>query len=294
MKKSIWLLGIALCHVFGVFETSLRVELPPAAATDCEHAGYNFSSGLIPQHSIVYQDDRAPKWKKNWDLAREFFQLNKYDQALAEYEQLLRRKNNVSQARLEYIILLMRSKQWAKARRELAVLIAQEPERPEHQFVQAEIVSGIGELNNAERLYAQLYQQQKDKNCCEVDLAEILSGYISILERLKKTDALLSFMEELITLRPQDYALQKKTASVAMRAGMHQKAVYILLNLRKSLPEDKEVVEELSRIYNKLGKKGETFKGWRQIVTPDKESLEYKKKSSVYMKRLSGFAVHIS
>ena len=182
----------------------------------CEHSELNLSSEVIPKNSIRYRDSRSPAWKANWDQGRKLFRQKKYAQAEKEYELLLLQKKNIAQARWEYVFILMQQKQWRKAETELAVLIARNPHRPDYLLAKAKITLETGDLNIAAAIFDRLYRQQRGMNTCREDLTLILSGYIAVLEKMKKFDTLLPLMEELKILQPPGYTIRKKAATIAM------------------------------------------------------------------------------
>jgi len=235
---------------------------------------FSANAAQIPDHFITYQDDPGPEWKKIWDQARRLYARKKYGQAQVQYELLLASKDNVDQARWEYVTILMCRRQWQKADAELALLISHDPDRPEYQMARAEIVLGSGDFRQAVTLYAPLYQQQCAGTVSAEDKARTLSGYIAALEGLGRTSSLIPLLEQLVRLRPEDYALKKKTADIALRIGQSRRALAILRSLEQGNPEDVEVLRGLARVLTALDNSREAAAYWQQIIGLDGESRE--------------------
>ncbi len=245
MKKSVYLFLTAVC---------VLPMLPlPLAAVECGQTRFNFNSAQVPAHPIIYQDKRAPEWKENWDQARKLYQQKKYDRARLQYELLLARKDTIEQARWEYVTILMQLKLWQKADNELSVLFAQAPNRPEFLLARAEIALASHDFAAAADCYARLYEQQRSVAACKEDRVRILSGYISALEGEGKIEELLPLLEELVVLKPADFALCKKTAAIAMAGSNPEKALQILTVLEKKNSDDYEVLQGIARIQAALG-----------------------------------------
>ena len=238
-------------------------------------------------HVITYQEGPAPEWKKIWDQAREFYGQKKYEQARAYYEQLLAQKDNVDQARWEYVTLLMCLKQWQKAGIELGVLISHDPRRPEYQLARAEIALGSGELHEAEKIYAPLYEQQCVVLGCTEGKSRILSGYITVLEELGEMDVLGPLLEELINLRPDDGAVQEKAAEIALKNKHPQRALFFLNKLAENEPDDSTIFQQIALIYESLGNTKEAAAYWQEVVGLDTHSRPANRKLIDYYHKLN-------
>ena len=253
----------------------LEIHLPSVLpAADCRQKVPSFSSGQVLGHFITYKDAPDPEWKKTWDQARKLYTQKKYGQAQIQYELLLAGKNNIDQARWEYVTILICRKQWQRAGVELAVLISHDPARPEYQLARAEVALGRGDFSSAVKLYAQLYAQQCAVGGCTGDKVRILSDYITALEGLGRITTLIPLMEQLVRLRPKDYALQKRIADTAMKIGQPEKALLILSNLEKDNPEDLEVLQGVARVQMSLGNSREAAAYWQKVVGLDGENRE--------------------
>jgi tetratricopeptide (TPR) repeat protein len=264
MKKSVYLFLTAV----------LLLPMLPSRLPAVECGQTRFNSVQVPGHPIIYQDKRAPEWKKNWDQARQLYQQKKYDQARVQYELLLARKNTIEQARWEYVTILMRLEEWQKAETELSVLFAQAPDRPEYLLARAEIALGSNDFAAAADCYARLYEQQQSIPVCKEDRIRILSGYISALEGAGKIEELLPLLEELVVLNPGDYALCKKTAAIAMAESDTDRALQILTDLEKKEPADYEVLQGIARIQEALGNTEMAARYWQQVIGLNSRSRE--------------------
>ena len=236
-----------------------------AAAVECNQSILDFNSGQVPGHFISYQDDLAPEWKKIWDQARSLYKQKKFRKAQVQYELLLAKKDNVDQARWEYVSTLICLEQWQKAEAELGLLISHDPDRAEYQLAGAEIVLGSADFSTAVKAYALLYEQCIVSGCND-DKDRILTGYIAALEGLGRIEVLSPLIEQLIRLRPDDYALQKRSADIAIKNGQPHRALAILRTLVQSNQEDPEVLQSLARIQMFLENRMEAASYWQQVV----------------------------
>jgi len=252
----------------------LMLFLPlSASGVECEQTVLNFGSGQVPSHFIIYQDDLAPEWKKIWDRARSLYKQKKFSQAQVQYELLLARKENVDQARWEYVSVLICLEQWQRAEAELGMLISHDPDRAEYQLAGAEIALASGDFSSAVKVYAPLYEQCIVSGCND-DTIRILTGYITTLEGLGRVEVLIPLMEQLIRLRPDDYALQKRSAEIAIKNGQPQRALLILRTLAQSNQEDPEVLQWLARIQMSQGNRMTAASYWQQVVGLNGECRE--------------------
>ncbi len=264
------------------------------SAVECGQTVPSFSFEQIPDHVTTYQDDPAPEWKKIWDQARRLYTLKKYGQAQVQYELLLANKDNVDQARWEYVTILICRKQWQRAETELAVLISHDPDRPEYQLAKAEVALGSGDLSSAVKVYAQLYEQQcAVSGCTDKDKVRILSGYIAALEGLGRVANLSPLMEQLVRLRPENYALRKRIADITMKIGQPERALVILSDLEKSNPEDFEVLQGLALVQMSLGNSREAAAYWQQVVGLNGESREAHEQLIEYYHGVGNWAMEL-
>ena len=244
------------------------------AAGQCDQTLQNYSFKKAPDHFISYQDELAPEWKKVWDQARLLYQQKKYGQARIQYELLLSRKDNIDQARWEYVSVLMCLHQWQKAGSELTVLIGNNPDRFEYMLARAEISLASKEFASAEDIYAVLYKQKSRIADCNSELIRILSGYISALEGTGKIKVLLPYIEHLMKLQPEDLALKKKAADIAIQTGQSKRALVLLRSLEENNPEDCEVLERLARVYELTEDYDTAATYWQRVVALDRENIE--------------------
>ncbi len=263
-----------LLYLFLSATLLLMLSLPlSVSSVECDQSVLNFGSGQVPGHFIVYQDDLVPEWKKIWDRARSLYKQKKFGQAQVQYELLLARKENVDQARWEYVSILMCLEQWQRAVAELGVLISHDPDRAEYQLAGAEIALGRGDFSSAVKVYAPLHEQCIVTGCND-DTIRILTGYIAALEGLGRVEVLMPLMEQLIRLRPDDYALQKRSADIAIKNDQPQRALVILGTLLQNNQEDPEVLQRVAWIQMSLGNRVEAASYWQQVVGLNGECRE--------------------
>jgi len=238
-------------------------------AIECERIVLDGGPESFADHVITYQKDPAPEWKKTWDQARESYGQGKYEQAQVYYEQLLAQKDNVDQARWEYVTILMCLNQWQKAGIELGVLISHDPKRPEYELARAEIALGSAELDEAVKIYRSLYEQQCVVLGCTEGKSRILSGYINVLEKLGEMDELAPLLEELIKLRPDDSAVLKKAAVIALKNNRPQKALFFFNKLAENIPDDSTTFQQIALIQESLGNIKKAAAYWQEVVGLD-------------------------
>jgi len=244
-------------------------------------------------HVTTYQENSAPKWKKIWDQARVLYGKGKYEQARIKYEQLLSRKDNIDQARWEYVTVLMAVKQWHKAAIELGRLSNDDPGRSEYELARAEIALGQGDFEEAIKIYKPRYDRCYATSDHTGDKADILIGYIAALEGLKKWDTLSPLLEELIRLRPDDSALQKKAAAIALKNNHHRRALLFLDRLAENNPDDSSIFQQMALIHESLGETERAAACWQEVVGLNADCRQAHEKLIKYYQKVGNKAMEL-
>ena len=271
----------------------LSVSFASPPVVECGRIVLDGGLESFADHVITYQEDQVPEWKKTWDQARKLYGRKKYEQARRYYEQLLAQKDTVDQARWEYVTLLMCLKQWQKAGIEIGVLISHDPKRLEYQLARAEIAFESGELHEAEKIYTSLYEQQCVVSGCTKGKAEILSGYINVLEELGKMDVLSPLLEELIRLRPDDGAVQKKAAEISLKNNHPHRALLFLNKLAENEPDDSTNFQQIALIHESLGNTKKAAAYWQEVVGLDPHSRPANRRLIDYYHKLNNVPMEL-
>jgi tetratricopeptide (TPR) repeat protein len=284
MLKKVHATGMGLS-----FAVLLQTTPVFCAPKTCDSVTTELSSAAsLPSHSIKYTDQSTQGWKTNWDRARMFFAKKKYALAQKQYEQLLQKKNNVELARWEFVNLLISIEKWERASTELAALLNAAPQRRDYQLAEAEILLGLGDAVAAEKRFADLYAYS-----CSTDAVRVLQGYITSLEKQKKTRQIIPLFEKLIKLTPEDLSLQKKYAEILYQTHQLNKAIFVLLQLTKKYPRDIDLLSKLAELYTARANKEQAAICWQQLIGIAPNNLKANRELVAYYKEAANASMQL-
>lgn len=224
----------------------------------------------VPDHEIEYEETLSPVWKKNWDIARELYRSSKFKEALIQYELLLSEKGNVNEARWEYVTILLYLERWQSAGEQLERLTAAEPDNMDYSLAQARVEVEIGRIDLAFKIYEQLYKASPG----DTWIVQVLEGLIMTLKLQQRGKESIPYLEQLITLQPDELELQMELAAFAIEQGQLGKAKKILNRLEQNRGYDRAVLLLLAYLQEKLGNFDAAAGYWQQLVSIDADNSE--------------------
>jgi len=174
--------------------------------------------GLTPSEVI-------PDWVARWELARCLTILKRYDEAIADYQILLKGKPELHKARLECAQALVWSDKKTEADTLLEKINASQLTLPE-QGALADLYVILKKYALAAPLYRTVLAATPEDHKTRLKLAEMLSW------EKKYAEALTEYMTLLKAL-PEDQQIRRTYALVLIWNGQHEAAIP---ELRKTLP----------------------------------------------------------
>jgi tetratricopeptide (TPR) repeat protein len=82
-------------------------------------------------------------------------------------------------------------------------------------------------------------------------------------------DELAPLLEELIKLRPDDSAVLKKAAEIALKNNHPQKALFFYSKLADNIPDDSTIFQQIALIQESLGNTKKAAAYWQEVVGLD-------------------------
>jgi tetratricopeptide (TPR) repeat protein len=233
---------------------------------------------LVPGHEIKYEETLSPDWKVNWDLARSLYRDKKYPEALVQYEILFTQKENIDEARWEYVTILMHLRRWDNAKGELEKLLATEPESISYRLAMAKVCMETGNLDGAVALYSQLHGQ----SISEAEKIPVLKGLVKAYElRGQKAEAAV-LLGQLVSLDPEDFALQLKQATLELELDNVIKAKELCNKLELLRPQDVAVLSLQAVLEDRLNSRNSAATYWQKVIGLDPDNAEAHSHLSTY------------
>lgn len=224
----------------------------------------------VPDHDISYEDTLSPAWKSSWDVARQLYREKKYREALIQYEILLNQKDSVEEARWEYTSILMRLQRWEQATAQLEKLLAHDKTNRNYLFGLADASIACGQADKALGIYSRLHESALN----EEETKRCLQGLVHGYEMQGNREAMLSPLEELLELEPDDTALQKKAAEVFVDLGYNSRAKALLASLEQHVPEDQDLIRLQARLHKKLGDRSGAVQYLQKLNFEDPDNFD--------------------
>lgn len=166
-----------------------------------------------------------PDWVARWELARCLAILKRYDEAIADYQILLKEKPELHKARLECAQVLFWNEKRAEADALLEKIDASQFTLPE-QGALADLYVILKKYALAAPLYRAVLAATPEDHKTRLKLAEMLSWEKKYAESLTEYTTLLKAL-------PADQQIRRKYALVLIWSGQHEAAIP---ELRKTLP----------------------------------------------------------
>ncbi len=249
----------------------LAVSLITVPAGHCGAVEVAAAESVVPDRDVRYADrETLPDWKKDWDRARRLCRQGRVDQALVQYEILLRKKPTIDEARWEYVALLMQRKQWPQAARSLDLLLGRHPDNRKFLAARARVYLAAGDAARAVRLYGQLYEEDPSGNFGR----QILEGYVKALGRSGNRQAQFLLLQQLLIRRPGDTTLLLEAARTALEINRPETAVDILRRANRPGPLQTDALRLLARTEEQLGRIGTAGRHWQELIALAPDDLQ--------------------
>lgn len=170
--------------------------------------------------------EEIPAWQARLELARLLSYDKRYQEALAEYEKVLKAKPEMTAARLEKAKVLAWMGESDKALASFQGL-SKEGLDDESRLALADIHLARKEYDKAEPLYAQFLANHPDDHAVRLRLADLLTWD-------KQYERAIGELEKILALRPNDVQVRRRYGRVLGWAGRREEAI---TNLRQTLGE---------------------------------------------------------
>jgi tetratricopeptide (TPR) repeat protein len=167
-------------------------------------------------------NEKVDDWQARFEYARLLKNLKKYDEALDQYDALLKEKPDSNLVKIEIAEVLFYQGKSNEALIELEK-IPQNEMSEQSLLLMAENYQALKEYARAEKIYRDLLEKKPNDSPIKLKLAELLSWEKRYAESIE-------LYEELLTAYPEDIQLRRKYAFVLMWMG-----------------NDKEAAEELKK-----------------------------------------------
>lgn len=184
------------------------------------------SASNLQNPDMGFPREELPDWKVRWELAKVLGYVKRYQEALSEYEKLLKEKPDLLEAKIEMAKILYWSGQQNKALKVFATVPLDRLDEDE-KITMADIYTAIKQYKKAEPIYREFLERHPENLRIRLKFAEILSWE-------KRYDESLIQYEIIIKARPGDIQIKRKYAFVLTWAGRHNDAI---LELRKTLDQ---------------------------------------------------------
>ncbi len=256
---------MSVLHRFHIPVSVLTVPVVVLAATTviAAKSGPDTVGTVVPDHDIHYtNENRMPRWKIDWDRARDLYRQGKAGQALVQYELLLQKKGNIDEARWEYASILIQQKRWRQAGKELDMLLAHDTDSRRYLLARAGVSLHEGQVEQAVKQYGELFE-----SCPEgPDALKALRGLINALDKQRNREAQLPLLELLLLRTPGDFTLVKRTGALALALGKPEKTKNLLLAALADHSDDAELMKLLARTEDALNDSEKAAEYRQQLV----------------------------
>ena len=217
----------------------------------------------VPRHDVRYKPGaELPRWKRDWDRARELYHAGQVEQSLVQYELLLQEKGSIDEARWEYTVLLMREKRWDDAARQLERLLERQPGNRDFLLAKARVALEGGNPKEAVRLYGQVYQEDP---AGPGGLAA-LTGLVRALGQVGNREAQLLLLDQLMIRVPDDRSLLTLAGQTAYDLGRFDKAGQLFERVLRLDEKNRDALRFLARIKSRQERLHQAAIYWQRLV----------------------------
>ncbi len=171
-------------------------------------------------------EEDIPDWQARWELARLLSYMQRYEEAIAQYEQLLQEKPDLTEAKQE----LARIYYWdgqLKRSEELFEKLPREDLSKQALLDRAELHVAREEYQEARAIYTDYLEQNPRDHQIRFRLARVLSWQGKYDDSLKEYEIILKD-------RPDDVQLRRQYAQVLIWAERFDQAI---IELEKTLED---------------------------------------------------------
>ncbi len=164
----------------------------------------------------VKPGDEIPDWVARWELARVLSYVKRYDDAITEYQQLLRKKPELTEAKIEMAKVFF----WKGDQKvALRILEGLPPTAitEDTKILLADLLAAQKNYDKAKPLYQSYLANHPDDHTARLKLAEMLSWQ-------KNYEASLIEYQKILKARPDNIQVRRRYAFVLIWAGKHSEA----------------------------------------------------------------------
>lgn len=158
-----------------------------------------------------------PDWQARWELARLLSYAKRYDEALLEYDRVIKERPDAAGLRMEKVRVLF----WAGRAEQALRLFEQLPKEQlgdADRVAMADIYVGLKEYDKAKAIYCEHLGRFPAEHGVRLKLAELLGW-------MKQYDAAIHEYRLILKALPNDSQVRRKYAFVLTWAGQREEAI---------------------------------------------------------------------
>lgn len=234
-------------------------------------------SDIAPPNTVKIDpeasDSVIPKWQNLWENARKLTLEDKTEQAYHVYTQLLKEKPNLIEARWEFAQLLIDLGRWKESVPVIETIIEFEPNNIKYLALAGKVALLNKHYNKTVRYYGQVYESDPVGKFSREAVMGLVNGFLG----LGNKESAYVVLEQLY-LRTNSFEFLSDLARLSSELGYTDKAIAYWIRLSDINPQDKDVIEKISSLYEAQGETGKASEYWKRYLTLDGSSDKHHQK----------------
>jgi tetratricopeptide (TPR) repeat protein len=204
-----------LCFASTAF--AVQQETSSTAGTTMQTLGGQPALSGPDNLDFTAANQQVQDWKARWELARVLSYVQRYDESIAEYKKVLKKKPDLTQAKLEMAKVMAWAGYTDQAQTILESFALQDLD-PETRIELADIYAAQKEYDQAISIYQEYLDDNPQNNRIRLKLAQTLS-WASEYEKS------LQHYKTLVAKHPKDIQLRRQYAQVLTWAEHYDQAI---------------------------------------------------------------------
>lgn len=219
MKKIRTISTLVAVGLLCAVSVSFAAQQETLVRTDKKMHSTQFPSAESGQDALdlVSLSQELPEWKARWELARVLSYVQRYDEAIDEYQKVLEEKPSLQQARLEMAKVMAWAGKTDQAQ-DILESFSSEDLDPESRLDLADIYAAQKKYEQAVSIYDSYLRDNPDQDRVRLKLAQTLSW-------ASKYESSLKHYEMLVNKRPDDIQLRRQYAQALTWAEQYEQAI---------------------------------------------------------------------
>ncbi|UCH00895.1 MAG: tetratricopeptide repeat protein [Deltaproteobacteria bacterium] len=203
-------------------------------------------------------------------LAKIYFRLKKYDLAISQYRDILKRDPGNKEVRLHLTTLFIRLKEYDTALDELSILINNEPELVIAHYYKGRINTELKEYNSAKGAFLKALEIDSRFLPALIDLATLYS-------EIDKVDMAVETYKKILLLYPTNTVARERLIALYYKTGQEKLAEDNMEEMKRIFSPGDLKRKRLGLIYLRYGKLNKSIQELKSIVSawPDDQEAKY-------------------